>query len=189
MQKRYIIIQSDDTRIDPLYYAWMDRASIDVKWTDNLSRATTFATSELAERTRDDLIKLMHSKRVYDCNIEVAVHPKDKLAESSQPTAQSMSAEQPAEICITDWGEPRRVHKDAEGNTLFALYMHKSKGGLIYAFAKEGEQPKVVSEDGEAVTKAYYVACCNAEIERIKSIFKELCNKDVEKIRAFGGKK
>lgn len=174
MQKRYIIIQSDDTRIDPLYYAWMDRASSDVKWTDNLSHATTFASEALAKSTREDLIKLMHNKRVYDCNIEVTLHPKDKPVEPSQPTAQPMPTEQPAEEVITDWGEPRMSFRDVKGNILLALYMKKKEGGLIYAYGRAGEPPKVVSKDGEAVMKAFCVACFSY---------------GTEKIRAFGGKK
>lgn len=66
------------------------------------------------------------------------------------------------------WGEPRRLFLDANGNAVFRLYMsRRDDGTLIYAYDDTGEKLLAVSEDGKAIVKAFCVACCNYDCERI----------------------
>lgn len=154
MKERYIITQSDDTQINPFYYAWMDSSVPDVKFTDSLSKATTFHTAELAEKTKETIIKIMHSKRVYDCSIEVVVHPDDakKSETSAAPVSLPPESEQSVskgfdfdglvwKKCSPDCGLIFEVATD--GNRVF--YRYKEPDGTV----------GITLEDGKAVNGMY----------------------------------
>lgn len=174
MKARYIITQSDDTQIDPQYYFWMDSGEIQVKFTDDVKKATTFASVELAEKTREAIVKIMHSRRVYDCNIEVVIHPDD-VKKGKPVEAPPPPPPEPPRVENTEVDTDSLKWKPCTPNCGLTFEVATVGNRAFYRYKEPDGTVAITLEDGKAVNGMY----CKRQ--------QELRNKAISEFEAKNG--